>query len=363
MMIDDTSPFLPFAERASKPVVTLKARARFSEGALASLRAASAQPGEALRLPLADIDEDPRQPRTVFDAAELQSMADSIRAHGVVQPIVVRPPVNGRYLLAFGARRLRASRLAQVPDIPAVIRPAGSSDFAEQLVENQQRADLSNSDLAAAIARLVGEGASTKDIAALCALKDYQVAAFRQAGNFPPELACRLDTSDMRALYDLYRQWGKTPREVMAALPEPSVFLSVTEARRIIGAITGKPTGSIVLERARVEVFQERGQTLPGGEPETAPPVREPSPEKPIPPIEEPAASRDLPVQARSKAAPGTVQSFGTGAPVFLVAVGDGRSGRLVVDRRASRAGWARVLYATGEEEVDATRLRIVRIE
>jgi ParB family chromosome partitioning protein len=48
---------------------------------------------------------------------------------------------------------------------------------------------------------------------------------------------------------------------------------------------------------------------------------------------------------------------------VFLVAAGDGRSGRLVVDRRASRAGWARVAYATGDEEVDATQLRIVRIE
>ena len=244
-----------------------------------------------------------------------------------------------------------------------MIRPAGFGDFAEQLVENQQRADLSNTDLAAAIARLVAEGASTKDIAALCALKDYQVAAFRQAGNFPPELACRLDTSDMRALYDLYRQWGKTPGEVMAALPEPSVFISVTEARRIIGAITGKPTGSIVLERARAEVFQERGQTLPGGESDKAPPVREPSPEKPIPPIEEPAAPTDLPVQARSNAAPGTVQAPRTGAPVFLVAAGDGRTGRLVVDRRASRAGWARVLYVAGEEEVDATQLQIVRIE
>ena len=328
-----------------------------------SLRTASAQPGEALRLPLADIDEDPNQPRTVFDAAELQSMADSIRAHGVVQPIVVRPPVNGRYLLAFGARRLRASRLAEVLDIPAVIRPAGLGDFAEQLVENQQRADLTNTDLAAAIARLVGEGASTKDISALCALKDYQVAAFRQAGNFPPELASRLDTSDMRALYDLYRQWGKTPSEVMAALPDPGVFISVTEARRIIGAITGKPTGSIVLERAWAEVFQERGQTLPGGEPEKSPPVREPSPEKPTPPIEEPPASRDLPVQARSKAAPGTVQAPGTGAPVFFVAAGDGRSGRLVVDRRARRAGWALVEFATGVEEVDAAQLRIVCIE
>ncbi|WP_051676297.1 ParB/RepB/Spo0J family partition protein [Polaromonas glacialis] len=362
MTNDDLFPFS--AQQAPRPVISIKPKARLPEATRASLRAAIAQPGEALRLRLSDIDEDPHQPRTVFDAAELQSMADSIQAHGVVQPIVVRPPVNGRYLLAFGARRLRASRLAEVPDIPAVIRPAGSGDFAEQLVENQQRADLSNSDLAAAIARLVGEGASTKDIAALCALKDYQVAAFRQAGNFPPELASRLDTSDMRALYDLYRQWGKTPREVVAALPEEGVFISVTEARRIIGAITGKPTGSIVLERVRAQAaFEQSSETLPGGEPNTPPPVREPSPEKPIPPIEEPPTPEDLPVQARSKVAPGTVQAPGTGAPVFLVAARDGRSGQLVVDRWAKRAGWALVLYATGEEEVDATQLRIVRIE
>jgi ParB family chromosome partitioning protein len=337
----------PFSTPAARPVISIKPRARLPESIRVSLRAASSQPGEALRLVLTDIDEDPHQPRTAFDAAELQSMADSIRAHGVVQPIVVRPPVKGRYLLAFGARRLRASRLAEVPDIPAVIRPVGSSDFAEQLVENQQRADLSNTDLAAAIARLVAEGASTKDIAALCALKDYQVAAFRQAGNFPPELASRLNTSDMRALYDLYRQWGKTPAEVIAALPEAGMFISVTEARRIIGAITGKPTGSIVLERARAEVFQESGQTLPEGETDTASPIREPSPEKPIPPIKEPLASRGLPVQAKSKAGPGIVLAPGAGAPVFYVAVDDRRTGRLVVDRRARGKGLVLVAYPT----------------
>ena len=369
MMTDaPTSPFLPFADRAPRPVVTLKARPRLAEATLVSLRAASsAAPGEALRIPLADIDEDPDQPRTVFDADELQSMAQSILAHGVVQPIVVRPQVGGRYVLAFGARRLRASLLAGVADIPAVVRLAekgGANEFAAQLIENRQRADLSNSDLATAIARLVREGLTTKQIAAICALKDYQVTAFRQAGDLPPELAARLDTADMRALYDLHRQWGKTPDEVIAALPEAGVFLSVTEARRIIGAITGKPTGSIVLERARAQAaFQDIRQPLPQEEPEAVPPVREPSPEKAIPPIEEPPAPQDLPVQAKSKVALGLVQATRAGAPVFLVAAGDGPSGRLVVDRRASRAGWALVAYASGVEEVDATQLRIIRIE
>ena len=93
MANDELFPFS--AQQASRPVISIKPRARLPEATRASLRAASSQaPGEALRLPLADIDEDPHQPRTVFDGAELQSMADSIRAHGVVQPIVVRPSVK-----------------------------------------------------------------------------------------------------------------------------------------------------------------------------------------------------------------------------------------------------------------------------
>jgi len=369
MMTDaPTSPFLPFADRAPRPVVTLKPRARLAEATLASLRAGSAQAsGEELRLPLADIDEDPDQPRTVFDDEELQSMAQSILAHGVVQPIVMRPQVGGRYVLAFGARRLRASRLAGVADIPAVIRLAGeggANEFAAQLIENRQRADLSNSDLAAAIARLVREGLTTKQIAAICALKEYQVTAFRQARDLPPELAARLDTADMRALYDLHRQWGKTPAEVIAALPEAGEFLSVTEARRIIGAITDKPTGSIVIERARAHVaFQGRGQSLPDGAAQTAPSVREPAAKARAPIEELPVPEEGLPAQARPNAASGAVQAPQSGAPIFFVAAGDGSSGRLVVDRRASRAGWALVEFASDTREVDAAQLRIVRIE
>ena len=365
MMIDDTSPFLPFADRTPRPVITLKPRTRLAEATLASLRAASsAAPGEALRLRLSDINEDPDQPRTVFDGEELQSMARSILAHGVVQPIVVRPQAGGRYLLAFGARRLRASRLAGVADIPAVIRAQGPEDFAAQLIENQQRADLSNSDLATAIARLVREGLTTKQIAAICALKDYQVTAFRQAGDLPPALGARLDTADMRALYDLSRQWSKTPAEVIAALPEAGVFLSVTEARRIIGAITGKPTGSLVLERARAASGQNLSGDEPEDEPEKAPPVREP-PGKERAPTHEPPAPEGSPARARLRAAmrPGLAQLLPAGAPVFMVAAGDGPSGRLVVDRRAARPDSVLVLYATGIEEVDATQLRIVRIE
>jgi len=365
---DPTSPFFPFLQQAAKPVVTLKARPRLPEAALAALRTgaapASALPGQVLRLPVADIEEDPDQPRSVFDAESLQSMAQSIALHGVLQPIVVRPPVNGRYVLAFGARRLRASRLAGQAHIPAVVRTAGAQDFAAQLIENQQRADLSNRELAAAIARLARDGVSNKAIAAICALKDYQVAAFRQVAHFPPALTMRLDNADIRALYDLYRQWGKTPAEVLGRLPAPETFLSITEARRIIGAITGRPTGSIVLDGLRA---------APGPKEEVKPLLCEPESEPSMPaqglaaqgPGEHALAQTTAQAKAGSATAPSRRGQAPerSGAPVFFVAVGQETPGRLVLERRARRAGWALVAYAAGEREVEASQLRIVRVE
>jgi ParB family chromosome partitioning protein len=367
----------------AQPATPARARATFAAASFGNLRAASGEGrGHALRLLLADIDEDPHQPRTVFDAEELQSMAESVKAHGVVQPIVVQPPVNGRYLLVFGARRLRASRLAGVADIPAVVRPQGAGDFAAQLIENQQRAHLSNRDLAAAIARLAQEGSTNRQIAAICSLKDYQVAAFRQVGHFPPELAARLDTADIRALYDLFRQWGKTPAQVIAGLPEPQTFLTVTEARRIIGAITGKPTGSMVLDRILADAGSIPPPSPPPlppppvGEPTTPAPVQDPPAAPTAPPVQEPPPEALLAAPASALAFPALQRAEAprTGEPVFIVDLGEGRTGRLVVHRRAAREGWALVACTTGMEEavvevemememeVEVTRLRIVRI-
>ncbi len=364
---------------ASKP------RASFAAASFGNLRAASGEgQGEALRVLLADIDEDPKQPRTIFDDDELESMAESIKAHGVVQPIVVQPPVNGRYTLVFGARRLRASKLAGVADIPAVVRAPSVGDFAAQLIENQQRADLSNRDLAAAIARLAEEGSTNKQIAAVCSLKDYQVAAFRRVGDFPPELAERIDNADIRALYDLFRQWAKTPAKIIAALPDAEIFITVTEARRIIGEITGKPTGSIVLDRIQApaptsqEIRQEditspsSAITLEQTHEAARPPENKSgatSPPKglhrasPDDEVDRTISTASEPVRTTPSGKRFAQPLRANGAPVFIVSVGDGQTGRLVVDQRAEREGSALVAYDTGTKEVDAGQLRIVRIE
>ena len=124
-------------------------KASFAAASFANLRAAAGEgEGEPLRIALVDIDEDSNQPRRAFDLAELEGMALTIREKGVLQPVSVRPPQGGRYTLVFGARRFRAAKLAGQADIPAIVVPEGQRDFAAQVIENQQRANLSNSELA-----------------------------------------------------------------------------------------------------------------------------------------------------------------------------------------------------------------------
>src|SRR5262249_10397914 len=83
------------------------------------------------------------QPRKTFDEASLNELADSIRAHGVVQPIVVRPLDDGFFQLIAGERRWRASQRAGLSRIPAVVRESGEHAALEiALIENLQREDL-----------------------------------------------------------------------------------------------------------------------------------------------------------------------------------------------------------------------------
>jgi len=109
-------------------------------------------------LPLASIDRDPNQPRKVFDQARLNELSSSIKTYGVLSPILVRPSTPGRYLLIAGERRLRASELAGLKVIPALVdqevETTGDRTMAMQLVENLQRADLTPIERAYAIGAL-----------------------------------------------------------------------------------------------------------------------------------------------------------------------------------------------------------------
>jgi ParB family transcriptional regulator, chromosome partitioning protein len=107
------------------------------------------------QIPLELIDENPYQTRRTFDAAALKELAESIKASGLAQPIVVRPGVNGRYVLVLGERRCRASKLAGNKTVSAIVRPLGDEQAAEMtIVENLQRQDLNCLEQAHAFSRL-----------------------------------------------------------------------------------------------------------------------------------------------------------------------------------------------------------------
>jgi ParB family chromosome partitioning protein len=121
--------------------------------------------GVPLQIEIGLIDEDPQQPRTLFEGAMLAELASSIRERGVLQPISVRqhPAARGRWILNFGARRLRASRLASLERIPAFVDDT-ADDYA-QVVENEQRERLKPLELALFVQRRMAVGDSQAEIA------------------------------------------------------------------------------------------------------------------------------------------------------------------------------------------------------
>jgi len=116
--------------------------------------------------PIDEVAPNPWQPRIEFDEEKLREMADSIREHGVVEPLVVREH-GGRLELIAGERRLRAARLAGLQAVPVVVRDMSDREALEvTLIENLQREDLSALEEAAAYVRLMEEfGATQEDVA------------------------------------------------------------------------------------------------------------------------------------------------------------------------------------------------------
>ncbi|MCW5656731.1 MAG: ParB/RepB/Spo0J family partition protein [Burkholderiaceae bacterium] len=186
---------------------------------LAALERPAGQGGLPLMLPLHLIDEDPAQPRVEFDEASIQDLAATIAQRGVKQPISVRPhpAVPGRWMLNFGARRLRASKIAGKSEIPAFMDEA--ADSFDQVIENEQRDALRPLDLALFVKRQIDGGMTRADIARrlgksamyityVCALvdpPDWLMNVYR-AGK------CR----GIRELHELRRLHESVPREVEA---------------------------------------------------------------------------------------------------------------------------------------------------
>jgi len=120
----------------------------------------------ALQIAIAEIRPNPEQPRRAFDPASLQELADSIRIHGILQPLLVREGLAGYELIA-GERRLRAAEIAGLAEVPVIVHPGSGGRLEERLelalVENLQRTDLNAIEQARAIQRLLRDFGLTQE--------------------------------------------------------------------------------------------------------------------------------------------------------------------------------------------------------
>ncbi|MGY0196079.1 ParB/RepB/Spo0J family partition protein [Leptothrix sp. BB-4] len=182
--------------------------------------------GTPLLVDLDAIDEDPDQPRREFDEGSLHELADTIRARGVRQPVSVRPSTTppGRWVLNFGARRLRAARLAGLQQIPVFVDT--TADRYDQVIENEQREGLRPLELAMFVQKRLQLGESQAEIArqlgksrqwvtlvtAMIDPPDWLLQAYREG-------RCRglLELHELRKLHESHPQQLET---WLAAQPE-----------------------------------------------------------------------------------------------------------------------------------------------
>lgn len=172
---------------------------------LADAAESGARKVAAHEIPLDVIDPNPEQPRRLFEKEALDHLADSIRVHGVLQPVVVRQ-AGERFELVVGERRWRASREAGLATIPAVVADLDAQDRLElALIENVQRRDLNPMELAFAFRALADTGATQDEIGRRVGLDRSTVANTLRLLDLPRDFqedveAGRLSTGHAKAL-------------------------------------------------------------------------------------------------------------------------------------------------------------------
>jgi ParB family chromosome partitioning protein len=176
------------------------------------VQAPTASGDKIWHIPVGDIVANPQQPRRIFNEEELVELTNSIREHGVLQPLIVTEKRDGTYELIAGERRLRASRRAGLATVPALVRTTTEHEKLElAIIENVQRVDLSPIDEAFSYKRLYDEFGLTMD----------QVAT--RVGKSRPHV------SNMIRLLDL-------PEEAMEALGQGKITMG--KARALLSLAT-----------------------------------------------------------------------------------------------------------------------------
>lgn len=198
---------------------------------------------EVVTLKISQVEPNRKQPRKNFDDETLGELAESIRQHGVLQPILVRPQIFGGYQIVAGERRYRASRLAGLTEIPAIIRELSDSEAMQiALIENLQRSDLSPLEEAAGYRVLIDDfGFSQEDVARTVGKSRSAVANMLRLLGLPDDVKPMLEEEKLsvghaRALLAIEDQ-GQL---LSAAKKVADEKLSVRETESLVKKLTDK---------------------------------------------------------------------------------------------------------------------------
>jgi ParB family chromosome partitioning protein len=235
--------------------------------------AAENEGGKPLEIPIDQIDRNPFQTRSQLNEEQLGELAASITANGVVQPVLVRPLVNGRFQLIAGERRWKASELAGKKTIPAILRRVSDEQAMEiTIVENLQRMDLNPMEQARAFERLSREFHMTQEQMAVRTGKDRAtVANYLRLLRLPMSVQARVESGELsygHARSLLAFEHGEDME--MAAQRMIKLSLSVRQSETYIQGITHPDRAAKKEEKAErlldpnIRAVQERLQRALG---------------------------------------------------------------------------------------------------
>ena len=251
---------------------------------------------------LNDIEPNRNQPRKDFSEESLSELADSIAKHGLIQPIVVRPTLDGRYMIIAGERRWRACRIAGLSEVPVMIKETDDRTLMElALIENLQREDLNPVEEALGFKALIEEFALTQEEVAarmgksrsavtnalrLLSLNEAELDALRKgmisAGHARALLSCESDETRQKLL--LLAADGASVREIermanfakgnkggkKAVASKPNFYSEVELSlknvmrRKVNIKPTGKGKGTLTIEFYSDKELQEFAKKLAG---------------------------------------------------------------------------------------------------
>jgi ParB family chromosome partitioning protein len=328
------------------------------------------QTGPAL-LPIDKITEDTTQPRSHFDPAQLDELAASIRARGVLQPIGVVKAGEGTYRIVFGARRYRAARMAALQVIPAVVLSEDRATLDVQMIENIHRSDLRNSELVAGIIRMGQDGKSRKDIAELLGWEPERVKRCQALEGAPAIILQVLDGGTaIRAAYDLFYAWKKAPQAIEVAIGDKTE-MSYAEVRALIATALDKPAKQPESPAAPEAEPIAEAPSLPPAPPLPAAEA-DAAPEEPEPAAVHPAGNRGTRAPVAPEPANGAAEAEAAvrpapapaplrRAPRFTVQAGT-REGVLITNRASDADGHALVQFGEVVEDVPVSELRLIAV-